>query len=111
MPDELPVLDAAVTGPLTAIGPGVLSQIGGTWLQDVPVRLKALRDAVATQDPDAARRAAHALKGGSAGIGARRVQAAAQELEVRAATGELPSEVEIARLERLVAEVAPLLHG
>ena len=107
--DDLPVLDASVTGPLRALGPDVLGQIGATYLADVPVRLEALRSAVATGDAEAARRAAHAVKGASAGIGASRVKTAAAALEQAAREGELPAPDGLDDLAALVEEVAHAL--
>ncbi len=80
-------LDPAVLAGLKELGSGIIEEVLGLYLVDADERLAALRSAT---DPGTTLAAAHALKGGSADVGATRVQALAAELETRAKAGRLP---------------------
>jgi len=80
-------LDPAVLAGLQELGNGIVQELA-LYLTDADERLEALRSAT---DAGTALAAAHALKGGSADVGATHVQALAAELEVRARAGRLPS--------------------
>ncbi|MEO6203826.1 MAG: response regulator [Mycobacteriales bacterium] len=80
------VLDSAVLAGLQELGSGVVAEVLGLYLVDADVRLAALRSAT---DPESTLAAAHALHGGSGEVGAKRVQALAAELEMRAREGQL----------------------
>jgi CheY-like chemotaxis protein/HPt (histidine-containing phosphotransfer) domain-containing protein len=78
------VLDAAAfasVGGRGTDGDGLLHEVARLFAEDTPQRLAAMRDAVATSDAERLARAAHALKGEAALIGAREMQALARELE------------------------------
>lgn len=62
-------------------------EVVSLFVADAPHRLKALEDAVASQDPQALSRAAHALKGAASNIGAIAIQAACAALESDARDG------------------------
>ncbi len=89
----LPVLDPAPVRRLAetfaAEAPTLLAEIVTAFLEDSPGHLAALQAAVANEDAGAARRAAHTLKSNAATLGAVRLEAAAGEVERRAAGGDL----------------------
>jgi CheY-like chemotaxis protein len=62
----------------------VVSEFIDLFLDDLPGRLAAIRDAAAARDPEPARAAAHALKGSSGYIGALRLSRKCRELELAA---------------------------
>ena len=80
-----PALNPAVLDSLRQLGrdaePDVLQEVLGIFLLDAPTRLEAIRRALRDRDGDALRRAAHALKGASAVIGATALAAACLALE------------------------------
>jgi two-component system, sensor histidine kinase and response regulator len=63
---------------------GIAREIADVFLQDVPNQLAAIEHAMQTEDVDALRRAAHALKGASACAGANCVREHALQLETAA---------------------------
>jgi signal transduction histidine kinase/CheY-like chemotaxis protein len=75
-------LDEQVLDRLRAVSPGFVRQIALIYLEDAPVRLAALREAVQQQDAHAIATAAHAFKSGSGNIGATRLAALCGELEL-----------------------------
>src|SRR5207302_8358020 len=70
---------------------GVLARVGGDaqllaeisrlFVDDVPMHLERIRAALDARDPEAVRRAAHALKGAAANFDATAVVGAARQLE------------------------------
>ena len=87
-----------------ALDPGLLAEIAdldrqsggrfgarlfGSFLDNAPGDLKALREAVAAGDAEAVRCRAHALKGASANVGARGLSALCLEIEAAAREGAL----------------------
>ena len=63
-------------------GADFVAELVGTFLEEVPGMLAALRTAHAAGDADAFRRAAHSLKSNSLTFGAAELGAAARELEL-----------------------------
>jgi two-component system sensor histidine kinase/response regulator len=63
-------------------------EICGIWMDDHGAMLSAVRDAFDAASDEALRRAAHALKGASANIGAVRVASKAREIELAAGGGD-----------------------
>lgn len=61
-------------------------EIRAIWIEDAPAMMQGVRDALAANSQDGLRRAAHALKGASANVGATRVAEAARVLEIEATT-------------------------
>ncbi|HUE85953.1 MAG TPA: response regulator [Vicinamibacterales bacterium] len=59
----------------------LMSEVINLFLEDCPVRLAAIEDAIETRDPEALRRAAHALKGAAGSLSAHRLFEAAAALE------------------------------
>ncbi|GIZ53859.1 response regulator [Noviherbaspirillum aridicola] len=86
-------------------------ELATLWLDDCPHRLDALRSAVADGDVMGAARAAHALAGACASIGAREVSAQCQEMERQARGGHAAGLADrLARIEAGCAEVAARLR-
>jgi CheY-like chemotaxis protein/HPt (histidine-containing phosphotransfer) domain-containing protein len=82
---DLPVLDPTVLGALASRlgerGPALLANLLSTWQDESTRRLAELRAAVEAGDAGAVGRAAHAVKGGSASMGAVRLAAVCAEVE------------------------------
>ena len=74
-----------------ATGQAIVAEVVGHFLQSAPGQLEAIRAALASGDAGALGFAAHALKGSSAQLGARRLAALAEELEALARDGTLPA--------------------
>jgi HPt (histidine-containing phosphotransfer) domain-containing protein len=84
--------------------PEFLAELIGDFLEDAPVQLETLRDAVATGDTTTARRAAHTLKGNSRTFGAGVLASLCQEAESAAGAGEL--DAVLARMDEIDREWA-----
>jgi HPt (histidine-containing phosphotransfer) domain-containing protein len=79
------VLDAAALRRLRdSVGEELLGELVGTFLDDAPVQLTTLRDALERGDAEEARRAAHTLKSNGATFGAERFSETCRRLEERA---------------------------
>ena len=91
--DGDPVLDEEVISGLRELqdsgGPGILAEIVGMFVEDAQLRLQNLREAVASGEPEDLERAAHALKGASGNVGARRMSRVAADLQEIGASGDL----------------------
>ena len=61
--------------------PHVVAELVGLFVEHTPPKLTQLAEAIATQDLDSLRRAAHSLKGSSANVGAQGMQRICQQLE------------------------------
>jgi HPt (histidine-containing phosphotransfer) domain-containing protein len=86
------VLDTQVLDDLRASLGGdqeFFAELVDELLEDAPRQLASLRASAAAGDADAARRAAHTLKGNGRTFGAPELSALAQELEAAAADGDL----------------------
>ncbi len=99
------VLDAAVVARLAdepdGDGGGFLASLIGVYLADLASRQRELNDAFGGNNAVAARAAAHALKGASAELGARRVVELCARVENLSRAGELePARALLAELER-----------
>ena len=60
------------------------NEIRDIWLEDVSSLFDGVGNALGQRSPDGIRRAAHALKGASANVGAVRVAAVAKRIEIAA---------------------------
>ena len=91
-PEEAAVIDRGVLEDLRGLqaagGPDFLGRLIREFLAEVPAKLEALREAVARGDARALERAAHALAGSSASLGALRVAGACAELEALGRSGD-----------------------
>ena len=111
MPEDAPegdVIDPIVLENLRGLnepgGPDVFVEILDLYLRDAPPRVEAVRRFAEDGDPDGVARAAHALKGSSQNVGARRLAAAAAALEERGRDRDLGDFESLVR--RLEAEFA-----
>jgi len=92
----------------------LLREIAQLFLEDVPVRLAEIRDALEARDADALRTAAHSLKGAAANLSALAVGEAAKRLEIAGQKHDLEDadvafavlETEVCRLTDELAEFA-----
>jgi signal transduction histidine kinase/CheY-like chemotaxis protein len=106
-----PLLDQA--GALERLGGDValLTELVSLFLQDAPKLIAEIHSALAQQDADALRRAAHSLKGASAYIGATTASEIAYRLERLATQGQLQEASHVmGELERVLAALQPLLQ-
>ena len=90
--------------------PNLIHQLVDLYLADVPGRLATMRQAIAQQDATRLAQIAHALKGSSANIGARRVVRLCMELEKAGKEGNLSGVSDwLAQLEQEVARARDAL--
>ncbi|HEU5264727.1 MAG TPA: Hpt domain-containing protein [Gaiellaceae bacterium] len=82
--------------------PVFFAELVDEFLADAPTQLATLREAVTSGDTEAARRAAHTLKGNSRTFGADGLASLCQEAEAGAAAGEL--DAVLARVDEIVEE-------
>jgi len=113
MPDD-PVIDLQAIDSLRSLdseGDGAfLRELIEVFLQDTPLRLTDLDQALAKSDAPTFIRAAHTIKGSSSNFGATRLSKLAQEIEAAGKTGNLASSVpSCARLRAEYALVAEAL--
>jgi HPt (histidine-containing phosphotransfer) domain-containing protein len=106
-----PVLDGAALDRLRdSVGDEFVGELAGTFLDDAPAQLAALRTALDVSDPEAARRAAHTLKSNGATFGAGRFSETCRLLEEMAKAGALDGAAELLpRAEREYGAVAEAL--
>jgi HPt (histidine-containing phosphotransfer) domain-containing protein len=89
-----------------------LAELIGTYLDDVPRRLAALREAASAGSADGVARAAHALKGASASLGAVGLAERSRVLELAARERRLgDAEEQIRGLETESRRVAEALRS
>jgi signal transduction histidine kinase/DNA-binding NarL/FixJ family response regulator len=94
--------------------PRVLRDLARIFLEDTPKRKSAIRKAIAAQDSEALARAAHALRGSVATLGASEIAEDARKIEAMGRSGRIteasdilaPFEGKLSRLERLLAGIA-----
>ncbi len=107
------LIDTAVLDQLIATTDAAfVEELLGAFLDDSPQLIAALRQALAEEDVEAFRRAAHSLKSNSASFGAVNLSALAKELEMIGKTGRLdgagdalePLAAEYDRVERALKE-------
>ncbi|MDS4029984.1 MAG: response regulator [Candidatus Contendobacter sp.] len=92
--------------------PDLLGKIIGLYLENSPGLLRQIRDAVASQDGDALRQAAHSLKSSSANLGATELAALCKALEQRGRDRRLEDAAELLReLETHYARAREALLG
>lgn len=85
-----------------ATGRDFLSEIIDLYLNDMPVRLSDLRQALVDRDAGLAEQLAHSIKGSSANIGAPAVEAVAAALELGLSQGSFDGADEL--LDRIESE-------
>ena len=109
---KLPVIDREAVW-ATVDGDGdLLAEITGLYFENLPGYMAHIRTAVREGDAGALERAAHALKGCIASLGARRAAAASARLEEIGASREAgEADLALAWLEREIAELSHELEG
>jgi HPt (histidine-containing phosphotransfer) domain-containing protein len=108
-----PTIDRATFEALQeATGAGFTAELVDTFLQEAPAMLADLRQAMAQQDADTFRRAAHSLKSNGNTFGALTLGTLARELELAAAAKVAArDEAALAALEAEYARAAAALAG
>jgi CheY-like chemotaxis protein/HPt (histidine-containing phosphotransfer) domain-containing protein len=91
----LPILDRTVLDELRAVGPGVEQELVSLFLSESQTLVQRIMTALHAQDAAAVRQAAHALKGSSASLGAKRLAAVCADLEHQGRKGQLPPVAEV----------------
>jgi signal transduction histidine kinase/DNA-binding NarL/FixJ family response regulator len=94
--------------------PKVLRDVAKIFLADTPKRRAAIRKAIAAQDGEALARAAHALRGSVAMLGASEIAEDARTIEAMGRNGRIaeanrilaPFEGKLSGFQRLIAEIA-----
>ena len=113
MPDDLSgdVLDAERVADLQELGPERFERLVETFVRSAWGQIDEIEQMVAAADPEAVRRAAHALKGSSRIYGAVRVAAIAAVLaeEAGSAEGALGADWVVRLRDEMSAAVAALL--
>jgi two-component system sensor histidine kinase/response regulator len=108
-------LDRAVLGQLhklEATTPGLMDNVIGLFLDEMPPRLNDLRDAMLEADLRKMARLAHAMKGSAANLGARSLAALCSDVEARAKAGTgAASGAQIDDLEREFGRVREALQA
>jgi HPt (histidine-containing phosphotransfer) domain-containing protein len=109
-----PLDQTALTSLLDMVGGdnGFLAEMIDTFLTEGPALLAEMESAVVARDAPTLRRAAHTLKSNSRTFGALRLGDLCQQIEERAAAGQLdglPDQVQAAAHE--LATVTPALRG
>ena len=102
------VLDLSVLNSLRQLAGAkaaeLLSKIADQYFEDSPERIKAIALALETKDPEALRKAAHALRSSSANLGAVKIAERCKELENMARVGEVPDPGILTELEAEYAQ-------
>ena len=78
---DLPVLDKEASLVRLDGDTELWNEIRDIWMEDIQNLIAAVRTALEAQSADGLRRAAHAIKGASANVGAVRVAAVARDME------------------------------
>ncbi len=105
-------LDESVLDSLREIMDETFPVLVQTYLAEAPRLIGAMASALADEDPDRLRQAAHSLKSASANIGASRLAEAAGRLEARGRAGDLSGvrdglELTKSLFERVRSHLAP----
>jgi signal transduction histidine kinase/CheY-like chemotaxis protein/HPt (histidine-containing phosphotransfer) domain-containing protein len=101
--------ESALLDLVQAGGPGLLREVSGIYLEDAPVRLLQMRQALAIGDTRELARHAHAVKGSSAAVSAGRMHMLAGDLEARARAGEVDAAARL--LDELERELTPVAQA
>jgi HPt (histidine-containing phosphotransfer) domain-containing protein len=105
------VFDRAHAMEATGGDEDLLREIVGIFVEDSPRMIEELGAAIRTGNQDAARRAAHTLKGSVAVLGAKALAAVARDAESHARAGDLEAAAAaFARVEEEAARLAPVLE-
>ena len=91
--------------------PAFLVRLIDQYLEGAVPRMAEMQEATARRDAPALAAAAHALKGGSATMGAKRVASVCADLEATGRRGEIPGPEELARLSAALQAAAAALRA
>ncbi len=92
--------------------PDIVAELAELFLEDVPPRLKALRDAVEGGEAHSVQRVAHVLKGSCGNMGASRMATLSAQLQEVGASGDLAGAPQLLeRLEEEFGRVRPALEA
>ncbi|MEW5719800.1 MAG: response regulator, partial [Chloroflexota bacterium] len=113
-PEEEPILDPKVLDMFRKLqepgAPDIIAQLIDLYLNELPDRLAAVRQAIENCDAARLAKAAHTLKGSSANMGARRAARACLELERCGKAGDLAKATDlVAQLENEIASARDAL--
>jgi HPt (histidine-containing phosphotransfer) domain-containing protein len=86
-------------------GDDFIVELIDTFLDDTPSQLEQLRTALAAQDAEAFRRAAHTIKSNAATFGANQLAALARELEMMGRENNLEAGNQLQALEEAAEQV------
>jgi len=86
-------------------GDDFIIELINTFLEDTPSQLEQLRNALAAQDAEAFRRAAHTIKSNAATFGAHQLAAQARELEMMGRENNLATGNQLQALEEAAEQV------
>lgn len=86
-------------------GDDFIIELINTFLEDTPSQLEQLRNALAAQDAEAFRRAAHTIKSNAATFGAHQLAALARELEMMGRENNLEAGNQLQALEEAAEQV------
>lgn len=104
------VFDRGQAMEATCGDPELLKEIVGIFLEDCPRMVADLEHAIDASDTEAARRAAHTLKGSVSVLGAKALAAAAKEAEDAARAGDVDAAAAaFARVEEEANRLVPVL--
>lgn len=113
-------LDVQALDQLRSLDPdgssGIFKRLVEAFLQDTPVQLQKLHEAIAANDSSTAARHAHTIKGSGGNFGARRLASICKEVELAAHAGNWASvqslvpkvEAEFAAVQTALTELAGL---
>ena len=108
LPDVDPGVLLALTTRFGQRGPALAVTLVQTWRTETRQRLADLDAAAAAGDPEAAGRVAHAVKSGSAALGALRLSRACEDLDRRLRDGEPVDLADVADQVRRLVDAADL---
>lgn len=86
---ESPIQRSTLEELVSTTDAAFVNELIDTFLDDAPSLLDSLRSALADQDAEEFRRAAHSLKSNAATVGAMALSASAKELEMAGKAGDL----------------------
>lgn len=105
------VFDRAQAMEATGDDEELLREIVGIFLEDCPRMIAELKASIRAKNAEAARRAAHTLKGSVSVLGAKALAAAAKDAEGHARAGDLEAAAAaFAHVEEEAARLAPVLE-
>lgn len=110
--DDVPVFLMANLMDATCDDKELAAQVVGVFLNDIPVQLQSLDEALKASDAKTAERVAHSIKGASATVGGERLRQVALECETFGRENQLDKlGARVAELRAAYEELAEALRG